>query len=575
MARLTRVAQTLWHPRHRWKSLLAGWLAVAGLALWGLYAPDADALGLGFWDKLYLLPDVYSFGLGNDVAAVDAKIQAARFLGPGVAAASFFQASAVLFREQIDDWRLRRLRGHVVVCGSGEKGGRIAVDFCRQGRPTVLVDHDPAARWLAAAKRAGAFVVVGDAADTEVLARAGARRAADLVAITGSDSRNVEITTTVRQVHLRGDRPLQCTVHLLDGELCNLLRLEEVRSVGRGVRTDFMNVFQRGARFWLHEADPFGQELEELPHIVIVGVDELSIEVVVALLQQSAAVEIPFFAPRVTLVAPEASDQLAQLRLDHPHLLRAGELAAIDVDPRRVNDSTRDVLTELFAAGGVTSVFVCEADESVALATALTVQRLLGSRPAPVHVRTDIEGGLAHLLERSSRDGGPTLGGFGLYDRTCTAAAIDGGTAEVLARMIHLDYQRRRRSGTAVDAMGVDWDDLPDEARQSNRSAATQIVTGLASVGCSIVPLYHWDDREFALSEDQIDDLARSEHERWMAERQAAGWQWGAARDDAARRNPLLVAWDELSDTDRLYNREAARALPSLLARAGFAIVVL
>lgn len=44
---------------------------------------------------------------------------------------------------------------------------------------------------------------------------------------------------------------------------------------------------------------------------------------------------------------------------------------------------------------------------------------------------------------------------------------------------------------------------------------------------------------------------ARAEHERWMAERLAAGWTYGRDRDDAAKKNPNLVPFDELSVAER------------------------
>ena len=68
----------------------------------------------------------------------------------------------------------------------------------------------------------------------------------------------------------------------------------------------------------------------------------------------------------------------------------------------------------------------------------------------------------------------------------------------------------------------------------------------------------------------EIDQLAGIEHERWRAEREAAGWRYGPARDDAAKLNPLLVPWADVPADARRYNLETAAELPTLLARAGF-----
>lgn len=221
----------------------------------------------------------------------------------------------------------------------------------------------------------------------------------------------------------------------------------------------------------------------------------------------------------------------------------------------------------------MTSVFVGVPEETAALRTGLLAQRLLTPRPVPVQVRTAAEGGLAFLLGRHHHASGPTLHGFGFFDRTCTAAAIDGGTAEALAQSIHADYQTTARRDGTTGPLTADWDDLPESGRASNRAAAGHIVERLAAVGCAVVPMFRWDDSSFVLSDDQVETLARLEHERWMAERHAAGWHHGDVRDNDRKLNPLLRPWAELDDAGRAANLESARALPGLLSRAGFAIV--
>jgi hypothetical protein len=67
--------------------------------------------------------------------------------------------------------------------------------------------------------------------------------------------------------------------------------------------------------------------------------------------------------------------------------------------------------------------------------------------------------------------------------------------------------------------------------------------------------------------------LAEGEHQRWYDERTAAGWTYGAQRDDARKHNPLLRPWPDLDEAARDTNRAAVRAWPSMLARAGFELV--
>jgi hypothetical protein len=77
----------------------------------------------------------------------------------------------------------------------------------------------------------------------------------------------------------------------------------------------------------------------------------------------------------------------------------------------------------------------------------------------------------------------------------------------------------------------------------------------------------------FAFTDAEVDRLGEMEHGRWAAERLQAGWRWGPARDPAARRSPFLVAWAQVPDEIREYDRQFVRRIPALLASVGLGIV--
>ena len=66
--------------------------------------------------------------------------------------------------------------------------------------------------------------------------------------------------------------------------------------------------------------------------------------------------------------------------------------------------------------------------------------------------------------------------------------------------------------------------------------------------------------------------MAKMEHERWNSERFLAGWSFGEFRDDAKLTHPNLVEWNVLPEDIKAYDREAVRAIPAILAKAGFEI---
>ena len=95
--------------------------------------------------------------------------------------------------------RLAKLGDHVIVCGYGRTGKQV-VEELEQGRhPYVVVEMNP--HPLAEVERDRRLHVEGDAANDEVLARAGIERARALVSAVDSDERNVYIVLTARSIN--------------------------------------------------------------------------------------------------------------------------------------------------------------------------------------------------------------------------------------------------------------------------------------------------------------------------------------------------------------------------------------
>jgi len=116
------------------------------------------------------------------------------------------------------------------------------------------------------------------------------------------------------------------------------------------------------------------------------------------------------------------------------------------------------------------------------------------------------------------------------------------------------------------------WDGLPDVLKESNRDQARDIEQKLRSIGYAVEKAAGEAVESVNLSDDEIETLARMEHGRWNVERLASGWRLGERKDIARRISPHLVAWSELPESIRDYDREAVRRIPELLAGKGFRV---
>jgi voltage-gated potassium channel Kch len=118
-----------------------------------------------------------------------------------------------------NEWRARRLRDHVVVCGLGAVGTAVARDLQAHGARVVVVDPQ-ADDELHRETNPRCPVIVGDATRPVILRRAGIGRARALVACTSNDALNLEIGLTAQSVaESRPGAPLRLVLRCFDAEL--------------------------------------------------------------------------------------------------------------------------------------------------------------------------------------------------------------------------------------------------------------------------------------------------------------------------------------------------------------------
>jgi hypothetical protein len=66
--------------------------------------------------------------------------------------------------------------------------------------------------------------------------------------------------------------------------------------------------------------------------------------------------------------------------------------------------------------------------------------------------------------------------------------------------------------------------------------------------------------------------LARNTHDVWARQRLADGWRWGKARDDARKLHPSLVPYEELPESEKIYDRATAMETIKAILALGFSI---
>jgi voltage-gated potassium channel len=108
-----------------------------------------------------------------------------------------------LYRRKKMDKILRDIENHIIVCGAGDTGGYVIDELISSHQPVVIVDasQERIDRLLAQHPKEHIPFVVGQAADDEVLTRAGLQRARGIVITLPDDRDALFVTVTAKQAN--------------------------------------------------------------------------------------------------------------------------------------------------------------------------------------------------------------------------------------------------------------------------------------------------------------------------------------------------------------------------------------
>ena len=69
-----------------------------------------------------------------------------------------------------------------------------------------------------------------------------------------------------------------------------------------------------------------------------------------------------------------------------------------------------------------------------------------------------------------------------------------------------------------------------------------------------------------------LEEMAKNVHEIWAQERMNQGWTYGEKRDDALKHHPCLVPYEDLSEEEKMYDRNTSVETLKLILKLGFKI---
>jgi hypothetical protein len=455
---------------------------------------------------------------------------------------------------------------HLVIAGDEGLAARVAARARAARQRVILWTSKGGERWVRRAANRGAPHASQRRAGGG-LARLGLARARGVLVAGGDDSENIRLAQAAadeaNRVRPPGD-PLEVIARVDDIDLQASLRARlAAEARHQGARLRFASVPDITARALF-----VSQSLDRFTRVGQAGrlVFLLNFSPVLERLALRMIVGAHFrdgVRPAFVVLDPAAGRKREVFLARNPGAEGLARMAFEEAPVDRPAEVGGALASAIERHGRPTLILVDPADAARAPWIGAAATAYFGQRDEPcppVH---------AHMPGEPDASQGCSLFSFGGLDRLATPELLLQEESDLLARSVHEFYlEGQLDKGDQIGARSsmYEWSDLPEVVRDDNRLVADCYTLKLRDIGARLAV---GEAESLTFEGDELEQLARAEHERWMAARRAEGWVYGQTRDDAAKRHPMIVAYDELTEEAKALDREQIRIMARLVRQVG------
>ncbi|MGZ5925479.1 MAG: NAD-binding protein [Rhizomicrobium sp.] len=546
-------------------ALVAMVLGLIGFSICAAAECHTDSFAGAFFRTIDLIRGSGHYVLGRDPW----QLVAAQLLMPVAFAVTAVKLVIANMRRDLKVIAIRRMRGHAIVCGTGDTGRHIAERLADSGQSVVVIALDTQSSNALACERRGIPVLQGNAQETNLLRMAGLLRASRLFLACGSDAANIEIG--LRALAASAKRKMADPIVIMP-EMRSEWLYDQVQTHRAALQaTDFahfriFNLNANAARSLL-QSEGFHRAAEragEAPHLLVIGQGQTLYEVTAQAAQCNFAV--PGRRLAVSLVGENTALSLDAVARRYPGLK---DHVALKTYENALGDPPAwALLAQILSANPPFAIVIDLQAEERTIEAAVRLRKLLdaeGLFAVPVYPRVWQQHQLGAFLQRMEATE-QEAGRLAYFGDLAFLASPDQLLQQSLDLMAVATHRVHRESEPQANA--PDWPQLAEMYKQSNRMFADHIPVKLSGIGFEMAPA----GVDGTLSENDIEKLAEAEHWRWCVEKRLAGWRHDLARNDMRKHHPLLLDWEALPEGAREDNRRMVRRIPSIVRAAGYSI---
>lgn len=495
---------------NRWTLLLTLTTLVAlGTGTLGFHLLDPEPGRQGWTTAFYKAIQLFWLESGViEDQSTPLLIEISRWLALGSLIGVIWATVKALLGNLRSSLQLTRMNRHLIVCGAGKRGALIAKAEKKRGTCVVVVELDEKSAAVGELRKEGVLIVSGNALDATVLRQAGIERARTLVAMTGSDEKNLRLCTEVHN-----DLNPQCSLRA--GIESWALRSYYRDRLPPGIRLE--SYLSHAARHLMLEigraAAGDAKMREQGVRILIEGSGEVVREMI------------------------RAAGTLLQVSADNRPVIHVASILDADRDSFTKRFPAVDLAVEIhwhqeggnevFPEGKSEPDFAVFAYSEDLRSFEAADQFGTRHRLAPDRIFACFHGEelllqkTEHAHERSVFNSIDLLS-YGLGTENPLESPFDEA-----AQKCHEQYRERKRKEGAPNPPA--WEAIPEGHKESNRLAAMH----------NEIKKMAWESRGEVSEKAMLDHLARCEHRRWMAEKVMDGYRFGDRNDEKRTHNQL------------------------------------
>lgn len=540
--------------------------------------------------KLFIL-DIDPVFSKTNVTNYPLAIEIARWSAAAYTISTLFSLVYIFFNQSIKLVWYRILGKHIVISGYHKRSKTLIEDLRKLHKKVVLLTEEISETQRTYLQDLGVIVLIGK--QGLLYNKAKTLKAEYFIIFNEEDSKNLNEILALNQFIKDSKSPVklkQVILHLeyhqsfdLFEELERELTLQEKISVkpfniNRLVAEKLFNEYPLYENYQERLRDPEGLPL----HLLFIGFGQTGQQLALQAMERSHFMNVEKL--EITVLDKEAEKVRKEWYDNYPKINKV-----VNFHFRSLNTEIESVF-HFFNQSSVdyTHVFVCLREDFKNLMEGIELAKKIPH--IPVFLKLSEEAQISQWLHTNTKNF-KNLYLFGNHEAILNYDYVVNDRLEDVAKAVHEGYQKSK--GKESKQKQPAWEELSTFLKESNRNQLNHAEVKLMLLGFKAVKkdkavglqiVTPEDFKEAA--ENQIEQIARSEHQRWNTFYYLKGWDVletmtkAMPRDSARKLHGCLVSYKELEDIYRNtgedyreYDREVVRKLYETIRMAGFEIV--